>query len=310
MWVWEWQERGALHWHAVFQLPTDVIAQRLIDVFKGVWCSVIDGLSKRSGVDCAERIEGGSWAGMYEYWRVDAQIAISQPQNYLSKYLGKESGKGAAAMGYYPSRWYGCSRRILLELREQTLSFSLPVLFRGPTWSYGAREIRILSYLQRHSDYSVSFADRFKTGVTCVFYSNPQIIGGLYSRVKRIMAHFSSGRALFSAAEKAKVPLPRKGVWFNIEAVCRYTDVQDRLYSDLGGRQQAILEGYLLGRGGDPHDLEIIDRHALRLLLFSGLRQSVKPPQRSGAGLTEESLEQTGGSGGFSQESLFPGLPF
>jgi hypothetical protein len=310
MWVWEWQKRGALHWHCVWECKDAETASLLLDVFKGVWCAVIDGLSKRSGVDCAERRDGGTWAGQYDAWRVDAQIGRKSPQNYLAKYLGKDDSKGGKVDAPYPNRWYGCSRKILQEMRDSLIVVDTHVGTSILSWVLTEDDVRILRTIEKVSDYTVAFCDKFKVGATVVFYPAMEEIEGVKEFLRGFGMHFQSGTQLWQKSVKARVPLPQRRSWLNIDQVGRYPRVQDRLYEDLGARQRAVLESYVMGQEVDQADIELIDNYAFRLLVNAGLLSPVIPLKRSGTGLTGDAPKKAWKGGGVVDENEYPGLPF
>lgn len=310
MWVWEWQKRGVLHWHAAIECPSKEARDVLLRNFKQLWCAIIDGLSKRSGVDCAARAGGGTWSGQYDVWRVDAQVARKSPQNYLAKYLGKDDSKGGSADIPYPTRWYGCSRRILRELSELTVVVNTHDDASVPSWVLTDSDMEILKILDAASAHTVCFVDKFKTGSTVVFYPNTDEIDRIRSFVRSFPMHFSSGSELWRRSVKSRVPMPQRRSWLHVDNVGRYPRCQDRLYDDLGARQRSILESYVMGQEVDQAEMEIIDNYAFRLLVYAGLLNPVIPLERSATGLTGDATKKAKKRGREGDDAGYPGLPY
>lgn len=310
IWVWEFQKRGALHWHCVYECHDPETAQLLIAEFKLVWCSVMDGLSKRSGVDCAARRDGGTWAGQYDSWRVDAQLGRRAPQNYLAKYLSKDDSKGGSVDFPYPNRWYGCSRKILVELSQLIEVVDTHSESSIPSWVLTDGDVEVLKILDSVSSHTVAFCDKYRSGSTVVFYPDLGQTGDIKEFIRGLSMHFESGNELWKRSVKSRVPMPQLRPWLNIDICGRYPRVQNRLYEDLGARQRCILESYVMGQEIDQSEIEIIDKYAFQLLVRAGLTAPVIPLKRSGTGLTGHAPEKAKKQGAPRIEDEYPGLPF
>lgn len=121
--VWELQERGALHLH--FCVQCDFIADYhcLKEEGKAFWVRVMKSVQERSGARMALSHRGIDWFDKVEKIQYYCQIVRSGVGNYFSKYLGKDSGKTGRHVlnGLRPSRWWGCSRSLLQRMRRNTV---------------------------------------------------------------------------------------------------------------------------------------------------------------------------------------------
>jgi hypothetical protein len=309
-WVWEFQSRGALHWHGVVECKTADDAKVLMGAFRGVWSSVLQGLAKRSGVDVFERSYGGSWRDEPEKWRIDAQLAYASPQQYLSKYLDKDASKAGSAAGYYPTRWYGCSRRLLFELKAATVVRSTRQGSRVADWLISTADVDLLQWIQSLSTKTIAFVDKVGTGSTVVFY----LRDGENSVIRKFVRGLKSVIELFrdewEGLASGQRRVEHRIRWRCIDMCGVSSFLRERLYSDIGERQRALLESYVLGQEVDSVELRIIDNYARTLLVNAGFFAHVNseaPPVR---GVDIDAPKDAGRSGGCQVEINYPGLPF
>lgn len=125
LYVWELQDRGAPHLHAVYECPTAAHAQKLVDLWHDLCVDVLRLCQEKADCDLFERTEGGSWEDCPEVWQTDAQIVEKSVARYLSKYVSKGSEGDSK---YYPSRWAGASTLLHKRLKDfvDENSFCLP----------------------------------------------------------------------------------------------------------------------------------------------------------------------------------------
>ena len=129
IYVWECQERGALHTHIVFECPDEKVANRLVVLWRWVWVKVLKAAQKKASCDLFERKYGGTWDGREEYFVTDAEIVRKSVDRYVSKYVSKGTWKHKE---FFPSRWYGASSSLRERLDEfvSENSFNLPIVIR------------------------------------------------------------------------------------------------------------------------------------------------------------------------------------
>lgn len=124
--VWEYQKRGALHYHALIATYDESILNR----FKGYWWGLLRTISLYSGVDLFARSRGGSWSEGFDLVGDVAARAVRVEHTvkaYLSKYIGK--GSQAFTPGSpAPARWWGRTRAVKALVDELTVTLGLPPL--------------------------------------------------------------------------------------------------------------------------------------------------------------------------------------
>lgn len=310
MWVWELQERGALHWHGVFQFPDRDRAEIVIARFKDIWCGLIDSISAKTGIDMAERWDGGTHAGNYEVWRVDAQFAEKSPSRYLAKYLSKDASKVVGENFFFPTRWYGCSRSILLEMRAKTLYLSTgsPCVVGDERLS--SFDLNLLDSWVKESSFSSWYKDKYGEGWTFVFYFEEEKMAGIKEQFP------VPGNKLPPNSKKKDKWKPNPGVpspyvvWKSIDEVLAWPMLAERLYNDIGTYYRTQLDLYRRGSSSVWGDVYWIDRHAEYLLYLQGLRSGVNSGSAPVGGLTPDASKKLGQEWGAEQLSLLSKLPF
>lgn len=140
--VWEWQRRGALHFHLLFIWPSGkkVSAVQIGDELREKWLDYLGNIEQHSGVDMFSRATGGSWHRKSKSVQQNCCKTIqleakkgSSPVAYLSKYIGKQglasrvSGSNSQDL-YYPSSWWSASRalRVLADAHSASFTIRIP----------------------------------------------------------------------------------------------------------------------------------------------------------------------------------------
>ena len=118
LYVWELQDRGALHIHIVAGFKDVTAYRRVLEDWHDVWVRCLYRLCEKSGLDVFQREQGGS-----HYWypeRVQAQSEYTQKSvsAYLSSYLKKCKDKCPAVNWFCPGRWWSASYGLLGKVRE------------------------------------------------------------------------------------------------------------------------------------------------------------------------------------------------
>jgi hypothetical protein len=282
----------------------------VLEGFKGLWCQLIDSISDRAGVDLAERIDGGTHAGRYEVWRVDAQFAEKSPSRYLAKYLSKDASKVVGENFFFPTRWYGCSRSILAEMRDQTLHLDTTDLVTESSGGLSSFDLDLLDSFARESSRSFSWKDRYSDGYTFVFYFEEEKMAS----IKKVFP--DPKNKLPSGSEKGDKWKPNPGVpspyvvWSSIDRVLAWSVLAERLYGDIGPYYRNQLDLYRMGLPTVWGDVYWVDRHAEYLLYLQGIRSGVNSGSAPVGGLTPDASNKLGKEWGAEQLSLLSDLPF
>lgn len=103
-WVWEWQNRGALHYHAMVANEDVTLLRQVERRFKDYALHLLEQLCGWSKTDVFARSSGGTWRGCLEVAKISCRPVKKSISRYMSKYLSKGNG---AKGGFYPSRWWG-----------------------------------------------------------------------------------------------------------------------------------------------------------------------------------------------------------
>lgn len=160
VYVWEFQRRGALHYHGLV-VTSDY--ERLNDLWQPFWVELLKQGSELSGVDWFERRKGGSWKGFGQVVQVDCQITQKSVASYLAKYLGKGATEGGRAcpekLRFPPARYWGRTRNVRRLVLQVTKQYELP-----PMSSEDVATVRSLveSYFQERAEYSARTVIRLK----------------------------------------------------------------------------------------------------------------------------------------------------
>ena len=149
--VWELQRRGALHMHlAVPRIQGESTCPVPFGLHH-LWCSLLESISKKCGVDMFERAKGGTWRYQWSVVRTDIQKTQKSVARYLSKYISKGSVNYAKKMAFYPTRWWSASRtlsQMALKATRLLVSPTMPIsesgdLFERVSGTIGGAAVQI-----------------------------------------------------------------------------------------------------------------------------------------------------------------------
>jgi hypothetical protein len=145
--VWEWQKRGALHVHFVFQCSSAREAYKIERSFKKVWLQILVQVSEKSGRDIFERSDGGSWSRRSKVCQVKVVRHVVNAGRYLSKYLGKGSENSNMDSHLYPGRWWSVSYALLKKIREERVNLYSNIICETSIGSVGRDLASVLATL-------------------------------------------------------------------------------------------------------------------------------------------------------------------
>jgi hypothetical protein len=303
IWVWEWQERGALHWHGIVEAPTRAAAAKIYEGFKSLWVRILESVGDRLGIDIAERAEGGTHAGNHAVWKTKPEWARKNPARYLAKYLGKIKTGTETAQKYPPTRWYQVNRRLLSELRDETACVSTATDYGEK--DYVLNENKDIPFLERLfglAHRSAHFPDKCRDGYTFVFYVADQD----RKIVEKLMQELGRGQ-MKSQVKYGHLAKPKM---YGLERLGMYPDLVERFSNDLGSYYRGLYHDWVVGLEVPEDDVFWLDHYAHRTLHVAGLGYQVKAPKEAQRALTSQSgntLEDGGGAiPPDEQTSLFP----
>lgn len=310
VWVWEYQSRGALHWHCVLEAPSFDLASLLIERFGSLWCSVIDGLSAISGVDCAARRDGKSWAGRHDRWKTDAQRVEGEPYKYLVKYLCKTSSFVKVNKVFPPCRWYGASRRALSDLRAKTIVLSSPRDDGREHWEILDVDLAILNVLSSSSNYLSFWKDKFGTGQSFSFSFDSVEFDECVSFLQELI-YMAKPVAVVRDKWKPEPGKPSEYVvWADVDRCLADRRLSERLFNDIGAHYVSQLNLYVRGKPSIWGDMYWVDRHAQYLLYLRYGRSDVNSGSAPVGGLTSNASKTLGKEDWPRQLDLVTKLPF
>lgn len=203
--VWEWQQRGALHLHMALSGMPQVQLLSLGYKIRRAWYKVLGDISTRSGVDL--------WFNRYRNRRNTTEDAnkanrVAEIRKnlaaYFSKYVSKQAltkpGKVGTAF-YPPSRWWGISRALLRKVKEERLN----VRFENLSEDESAELLSLAdSYFRSHDitaryeySFEVSHAAggvprRVGSGWRTVYYFSSEVCASLKNGLHDILALMKS----------------------------------------------------------------------------------------------------------------------
>lgn len=121
--IWEWQDRGALHFHLVVGIEHRKLALYLKHNHRRWWRQVLETYSDATGVDLFQREDGGSWRGddtkpVTEWAKVKTSV-----EAYVSKYVAKTARKAGLEGWIPPKKFWTLST----PLRKEVISARMAV---------------------------------------------------------------------------------------------------------------------------------------------------------------------------------------
>jgi hypothetical protein len=116
LYVWEWQERGALHIHYAVGVHNDEKRNYVEKNFRAEWINILRDASRKSGCDLFGKAGGGRHDEASPHIQARAERIRKDIGAYLSKYLSKHVGKIAPEGFYCPGRWWSVSYHLKREI--------------------------------------------------------------------------------------------------------------------------------------------------------------------------------------------------
>jgi len=301
IWCWEYQSRGALHWHCVLKLPDYQSRDRVIQGFTSVWNSVLIGVSKKSGVDIFARAAGGTWKDEPQAWISSAEILRKRADRYLAKYLSKQAGKDASKF-FPPTRWYGLNRALHNEYKASVIRYETHTNndVRHETTEL---DVGIIESLRATASSFFSYPDKVGTGINFVAYFDDEEFTFLRQDLDTKMKELDA----MTQAQYA----PRFTKYYAaLEAIRKRPHCLERLLNDVGAHYRKCYDDYVnCSEELMEEDVFWLDYYAQNILHTQGLNYEGQPPKRSEVGLPTPSslqLKPTPPRGCFDQPSLFP----
>ncbi len=127
VWVAEYHQDGALHYHLVLGYQDEAIARILRKLIPKWWRKILLDYSEKTGVDLFERRDGGTWKDCPKKPRTQIVKVKKSVSRYMSKYISK-GARGNFEDGWMPPAcWYhvssGLRERVLAERQINAIKF-------------------------------------------------------------------------------------------------------------------------------------------------------------------------------------------
>jgi len=284
IWVWEWQKRGALHLHAVCEFPSRDAAERVYDGFKDLWIRILETVGRKALCDIASRKDAGTNAGNYDIWRTRAEWARKNPSRYLAKYVAKTKRSSKFCEEFPPTRWYGISRHLHDLLRENTIYATTSLVTGSPDHELkGEFDLGLIESLFQKSHLTRHFPDKVRDGYTFVFYLREEEVPG----IKKLLSSINKDLSMRVARDKME---PSRTSYEYLELIPRYLRANSQFLSSIGEYARDLLEAWYDGDDIPDFELVFLNNFAEYCLVSSGVLAQVIPPERSGVGLTGQSV--------------------
>jgi len=120
--VWEHQERGALHFHYCIHCPGKLVQEDIALHFKQQMVRIYDGIQKKYGCDLWGRHKFLGFDGKVEILQARVEVVYKSVGAYMAGYLGGKDNKHSRDYlhRYYPKRWFGVSRPLSALIKSMT----------------------------------------------------------------------------------------------------------------------------------------------------------------------------------------------
>lgn len=185
--VWEHQDRGALHFHYCVYCPNKEIRERLNAEFRLEWMRLLQGVSERTGINVWGRHSHLSDTAKYCILQTTVQEVNKSVAAYMAGYCGlkKDKHQKDTSIPYYPKRWFGVSRHLSTlvsdSTEEEIIQYS----------DYRDAKLSFDEFTRHFSDSSIkttTFCHTVGTGETSVNYHTPKIQAQLW-QLKKTMQY-------------------------------------------------------------------------------------------------------------------------
>lgn len=127
---WELQHRNALHMHLCLHSASKSESLRVGKILENAWFTILKDVSVKSGV-CLFSRSNSRECVLPEYWQSKVEPVEKSVACYVSKYISKDSSNNHSGRKFgmfCPPRWWGMSRALLKDIKEQSSTLVLDSL--------------------------------------------------------------------------------------------------------------------------------------------------------------------------------------
>lgn len=196
--VWEYQKRGALHFHLAISYENEAEKSKLMDGFHAQWVKILKDISEQSGVDLFAKDEWYSHQKDTSKVQADAQEIKKSVAAYFAKYATKGYENDVKKRmfrrkmnRYSPSRWIVLSRRVSQLCEQERVSASV-VAGRGEVEAKLEDVMHVVeqSHIRRYE-----YNWKVLHGKTMVFYFETEDFEDIKREVLKVMRPYEMAKA-------------------------------------------------------------------------------------------------------------------
>lgn len=126
--VWELQERGALHLHFAIGCSELSDAVHLAQEIEFKWFELLLELKDKTNVDIFRKNAWWTWRDKPQKWKSHVLPVYQSVAAYFSKYVGKSSNSNTGNIKQYaPARWWGSSQSIKRGIENARIKIAIEV---------------------------------------------------------------------------------------------------------------------------------------------------------------------------------------
>lgn len=243
--VWEMQERGALHFHWCIWMPDKNIQDNVIVEFRLQWMRLLDGIEKRTGVNMWGRFSHLSATARYCVVQLKVETIEKSVAAYMAGYCGTKKDKHAIDkfIPYFPRRWFGISRPLSSAIETQTETIE----FEYSSYRESLVNFEDLSnYFHEDSVKSAEWCHTVGTGKTSVHYHSPETQVKLWQARKMLSNQPSlSQQQKFFAQQWANLSLTYSEYLRELPALPGLSFLMPRVYLMDSLLRQSAQSGHL-----------------------------------------------------------------
>lgn len=271
LYVWEMQERGALHFHWLLYCPDQRMRLRLTMEFRLEWCKLLGGVTKQCGISMWGRFESLSSTAKY----CIVQVKVEQVRESVAKYMagycgtGKNKHEKDRFIPYYPRRWFGVCRTLstLAKQYEKKDVLSFP--------NYRAAKIafdEMGNYFGVDVDYEKKYRHTVGMGETSVHYHSHETQEQLWQSRKAMIYNQKQHPIIWSLIRTA----------YSIVQMCGELEISSQPYAAQYSKSvRDVLGDGLYKQSLSRGSLRLQTTQAIeKMFLESGLDLSLHPSLR------------------------------
>lgn len=185
VWVWEYQERGALHIHLAIGIKDSAHYKAVKKLHKSWWTDSLEHYSDKIGVDLFARADGGTWRDKPYRVKTQCNRVTHSVGRYMSKYVSKGAREASQESRFPPSRWWSVSD----QLKDELIA-SRETLLCGASRSAEAEQhfLKVALCVADEAENSyVTHNPITGQAIGYTFFCNPEMVDGLKEHLRVLL---------------------------------------------------------------------------------------------------------------------------